>query len=64
MRQLADSGDPAAIALLPVAANLEQSAQETENLPLGFWTWDFSSRSGSELGGNRTGSAEWAAGEH
>ncbi|SNY66605.1 phosphotransferase [Paractinoplanes atraurantiacus] len=38
MRRMADAGDPAAIALLPVAANLEQSAAEAEALPDEFWT--------------------------
>jgi hypothetical protein len=38
MRQMADAGDPAAIALLPVAENLEKSATEVESLPAGFWS--------------------------
>jgi hypothetical protein len=38
MRQMADAGDPAAIALLPVADNLEKSATEVASLPAEFWT--------------------------
>ncbi|MEU8241291.1 aminoglycoside phosphotransferase family protein [Actinoplanes missouriensis] len=38
IRSMADGGDPAAAALLPVAANLEQSAAETRFLPPGFWS--------------------------
>ncbi|GAA2856943.1 trifolitoxin immunity protein [Actinoplanes cyaneus] len=37
MRQMADAGDPAAIALLPVAAHLERSATNVEALPDSFW---------------------------
>ncbi|GAA1612740.1 phosphotransferase [Actinoplanes couchii] len=37
IRDMAATGDPAGTALLPVAANLEQSATETEALPADFW---------------------------
>ncbi|XVU21146.1 phosphotransferase [Actinoplanes sp. CA-054009] len=37
IRQMAGAGDPAAAALLPIAANLEQSAREAESLPAEFW---------------------------
>ncbi|WP_245674118.1 MULTISPECIES: phosphotransferase [Actinoplanes] len=37
MRSMADAGDPAAIALLPVADNLERSAADLEALPAAFW---------------------------
>lgn len=38
MRAMAAAGDPAAVALLPIASNLEQSAAEVAALPAGFWT--------------------------
>jgi hypothetical protein len=38
MREMAAAGDPAVIALLPVAGYLEQAAAEVEALPDGFWT--------------------------
>ncbi|MEV4280808.1 phosphotransferase [Actinoplanes xinjiangensis] len=37
MRSMAEAGDPAAIALLPVADDLERSAVEVEALPEVFW---------------------------
>ncbi|MEU8662504.1 phosphotransferase [Actinoplanes philippinensis] len=37
MRSMAGAGDPAAIALLPVAENLERSAVEVAALPEAFW---------------------------
>ncbi|SDT57067.1 phosphotransferase [Actinoplanes derwentensis] len=38
IRRMAAAGAPAGTALLPVAGNLEQSADETEALPADFWT--------------------------
>lgn len=38
LRRMADAGDPVGIALLPVAANMEQSAAEVAALPDGFFT--------------------------
>jgi hypothetical protein len=38
MRSMAEAGDPAAIALLPVADNLGRSAVEVEGLPEVFWS--------------------------
>ena len=38
MRSMAEAGDPAATALLPVAAALERSAEEVASLPADFWT--------------------------
>ncbi|WFE97144.1 hypothetical protein [Micromonospora sp. WMMD987] len=38
IRHLADAGDVAATALLPVAALLERSATDVEALPVTFWT--------------------------
>jgi len=35
---MADAGDRAAIALLPIASRLEQSALYAEALPGDFWT--------------------------
>jgi hypothetical protein len=35
---MADAGDRAAIALLPIASRLEQSASYVEVLPGDFWT--------------------------
>jgi hypothetical protein len=37
IRGMADAGDRAAIALLPIASRLEQSASYVEALPAGFW---------------------------
>jgi hypothetical protein len=37
MREMAEAGDRAAIALLPVAGYIEQSASDVEALPAGFW---------------------------
>jgi hypothetical protein len=37
IRDLANSGDRAAIALLPIAGHLERSASHVETLPEGFW---------------------------
>lgn len=37
MRQMAEGGDRAAIALLPVAGYIEQSATELEALAPDFW---------------------------
>ncbi|MEV6346777.1 aminoglycoside phosphotransferase family protein [Actinoplanes sp. NPDC051851] len=37
IRGMAEAGHPAAPALLPIAANLEQSATEVESLPPDFW---------------------------
>jgi hypothetical protein len=37
MRGMADAGDQAAIALLPVAGYIEQSASDVEALPYDFW---------------------------
>jgi hypothetical protein len=34
---MADAGDPATIALLPIAGRLEQSASYIEALPDDFW---------------------------
>jgi Phosphotransferase enzyme family len=38
IRSMADAGDPATIALLPIAGRLEQSASYVEALPDEFWT--------------------------
>jgi hypothetical protein len=38
IRQLADAGDRASIALLPIASRLEQAASYVETLPADFWT--------------------------
>jgi Ser/Thr protein kinase RdoA (MazF antagonist) len=38
MRRMAEAGDKAAIALLPVADNLARSASDVEELPDDFWT--------------------------
>ena len=38
IRSMAEAGDRAAIALLPIAGRLEQSASYVEALPGGFWT--------------------------
>jgi aminoglycoside phosphotransferase (APT) family kinase protein len=38
IRSMAEAGDQAAIALLPIAGRLEQSASYVEALPGGFWT--------------------------
>ena len=38
IRDMAEAGDRAAIALLPIAGRLEQSASFVEALPGGFWT--------------------------
>jgi hypothetical protein len=35
---MADDGDRASIALLPIASRLEQSASHVEALPADFWT--------------------------
>jgi Ser/Thr protein kinase RdoA (MazF antagonist) len=40
MREMAGAGDRAAIALLPVAGHIEQSASEVEALPDDFWVPD------------------------
>jgi hypothetical protein len=37
IRRTADAGDPASIALLPIAGLLERSASDVEALPDGFW---------------------------
>jgi Phosphotransferase enzyme family len=37
IRGMADAGDPAAVALLPIADHLEQAALDVEVLPHGFW---------------------------
>ena len=37
MREMADAGDRAAIALLPVAGYIEQSATDIEAFPDDFW---------------------------
>jgi hypothetical protein len=37
MREMADAGDRAATALLPVAGYIEQSASDVEALPDDFW---------------------------
>ena len=37
IRDMADAGDRAATALLPIAGRLEQSASLVEALPSGFW---------------------------
>jgi phosphotransferase family enzyme len=37
IRTMAEAGDPACIALLPLAALLERSATDIEALPAGFW---------------------------
>lgn len=37
IHRLADTGNPTYQAMLPAAADLEQAAQETENLPVSFW---------------------------
>lgn len=38
IRGMADAGDRASIALLPIASRLEQSASHVEALPDDFWT--------------------------
>jgi hypothetical protein len=38
IRGMADAGDRASIALLPIASRLEQSASYVEALPADFWT--------------------------
>jgi hypothetical protein len=38
IRAMAEAGDPASIALLPIADRLEQSAAHVETLPADFWT--------------------------
>jgi hypothetical protein len=38
IRSMADAGDRAAIALLPIAGRLDQAASYVEALPVGFWT--------------------------
>jgi hypothetical protein len=38
IRGMADAGDRASTALLPIAGRLEQSASYVETLPAGFWT--------------------------
>lgn len=38
IRRMAAAGDRAAIALLPIAGRLEQSASYVEALPGDFWT--------------------------
>jgi aminoglycoside phosphotransferase (APT) family kinase protein len=38
IRSMADAGDQAAIALLPIASRLEQAASYVEALPGDFWT--------------------------
>jgi hypothetical protein len=38
IRSMAEAGDKAANALLPIAGRLEQSASQVEALPAGFWT--------------------------
>jgi len=38
IRSMADAGDGAAIALLPIASRLEQAAAYVEALPGDFWT--------------------------
>jgi hypothetical protein len=38
IRSMAEAGDPAATALLPIASRLEQAASYVEALPDGFWT--------------------------
>jgi hypothetical protein len=37
MREMAEAGDRAAIALLPIAGYIEQSASDVEALPDDFW---------------------------
>ena len=37
MREMAEGGDRAAIALLPIAGYIEQSASDVEALPHDFW---------------------------
>jgi hypothetical protein len=37
MREMAEAGDRAATALLPVAGYIDQSASDVEALPDGFW---------------------------
>lgn len=37
MREMAEAGDPAAIALAPIAAYIEQAASDVEALPHDFW---------------------------
>jgi len=39
IRRTADAGDPASIALLPIADLLERSASDVEALPDEFWLW-------------------------
>jgi hypothetical protein len=38
IRSMADAGDPASIALLPIARRLEDAAFYVEALPEEFWT--------------------------
>jgi len=38
IRSMADGGDQAAVALLPIAGRLEQAASSVEALPGEFWT--------------------------
>jgi hypothetical protein len=38
IRSMAEAGDRAAIALMPIASRLEQSAAHVEALPGDFWT--------------------------
>ncbi len=38
IRDMADPGDPAATALLPIASRLEQAATYVEAMPGDFWT--------------------------
>ncbi|MEJ3747526.1 phosphotransferase [Actinomycetes bacterium KLBMP 9797] len=40
IRQMAEAGDPACIALLPIADRLERSASALELLPTAFWALD------------------------
>ncbi|MFD0525303.1 hypothetical protein [Paractinoplanes durhamensis] len=37
IREMAEAGDPAATALLPIAGLLQKSAAEVELLPPSFW---------------------------
>ena len=37
MREMAEAGDRAAIAVLPIAGYIEQSASDAEALPDDFW---------------------------
>ncbi len=38
IREMADAGDRAATALLPIASRLDQAASYVETLPDDFWT--------------------------